>query len=77
MAPFGAKNTRGNARFELVRPSGGKVNGIEPNVHPNIGKTAERAKWAKKIGNGYPALIRMIVNQALRQKTPPNGKKQS
>ena len=72
---YRALNIRSYARFDLRVTPSGLVYVIEPNVNPNISKSDELALSAKKIGIEYPALIRMIVNQALRQKATPNGKK--
>jgi len=65
---YRALNIRSYARFDLRVTPSGQVHVIEPNVNPNIAKSDELAQSAMKVGISYPALIRMIVNQALRQK---------
>ena len=47
-----------------VTPAG-QVYVIEPNVNPNIARDDEVAQSADKVGISYPALIRMLVNQAV------------
>lgn len=66
---YRALNIRSYARFDLRVTPAGQVYVIEPNVNPNIGKHDELAQSAMKVGLTYPALIRRIVNQALRAKT--------
>lgn len=66
---YRALNIRSYARFDLRVTAAGQVYVIEPNVNPNIAKDDEVAQSAIKIGIGYPALIRMLVNQALRHKS--------
>ena len=44
----------------------GQVYVIEPNVNPNIARDDEVAQSAEKVGISYPALIRMLVSQAVR-----------
>lgn len=63
---YRALNIRSYARFDLRVTSAGQIHVIEPNVNPNIAKDDELAQSARKVGITYPALIRMIVNQALR-----------
>lgn len=63
---YRALNIRSYARFDLRVTPGGQVYVIEPNVNPNIGKNDELAQSASRIGITYPTLIRMVVNQALR-----------
>lgn len=64
---YRALNIRSYARFDLRVTAAGQIHVIEPNVNPNIAKDDELAQSAKKVGITYPALIRMIVNQALRR----------
>jgi D-alanine-D-alanine ligase len=64
---YRALNIRSYARFDLRVTAAGQVYVIEPNVNPNIAKDDELAQSAKKVGISYPALIRMLVNQALRR----------
>jgi D-alanine-D-alanine ligase len=61
-------NLRSYARFDLRITATGQVYVIEPNVNPCLARDDELAQSAKKVGISYPALIRMIVNQALRRK---------
>ncbi len=65
---YRALNIRSYARFDLRVTPGGLVYVIEPNVNPAIGKDDEMARSAMRSGIRYPALIRMIVGQALRRK---------
>lgn len=64
---YRALNIRSYARFDLRVTANGQIHVIEPNVNPNIAKDDELAQSARKVGIGYAALIRMIVNQALRR----------
>ena len=66
---YRALNIRSYARFDLRVTPAGQVYVIEPNVNPNIARDDEVAQSANKIGIDYPALIRVIVRQALRQKS--------
>ena len=66
---YRALNLRSYARFDLRVTESGQVYVIEPNVNPCLAKSDELALSAKKVGISYPALIRMIVNQALRRRT--------
>lgn len=66
---YRALNIRSYARFDLRVTPAGQVYVIEPNVNPNISKSDELAHSARKVGISYPALIRLIVNQAMRVKT--------
>jgi D-alanine-D-alanine ligase len=63
---YRALNIRSYARFDLRVTAAGQIHVIEPNVNPNIAKDDELAQSARQAGIGYSALIRMIVNQALR-----------
>ena len=63
---YRALNIRSYARFDLRVTPAGQVYVIEPNVNPNIARDDEVAQSANRIGIDYPALIRMIVRQALR-----------
>ena len=65
---YRALNIRAYARFDLRVTSGGLVYIIEPNVNPCIAKDDELAQSAEKVGIDYPALIRMLLRQALRRK---------
>jgi D-alanine-D-alanine ligase len=65
---YRALNIRSYARFDLRITPEGKVYVIEPNVNPCIAEHDEFAQAAKKVGIEYPALIRMVINQALRRK---------
>jgi D-alanine-D-alanine ligase len=65
---YRALNIRSYARLDLRVTPAGQVYVIEPNVNPCIAKDDEIAQSAKKVGISYPALIRMIVRQALRRK---------
>ncbi len=65
---YRALNIRSYARFDLRITPEGKVYVIEPNVNPCIAEYDEFAQAAKKVGIEYPALIRMVINQALRRK---------
>jgi D-alanine-D-alanine ligase len=65
---YRALNIRSYARFDLRVTAAGQVYVIEPNVNPNIARDDEVAQSADKVGISYPALIRMLVNQAVRQK---------
>lgn len=65
---YRALNIRSYARFDLRVTAAGQVYVIEPNVNPCIAKDDELAQSAIKVGIGYPALIRKVVNQALRRK---------
>ena len=67
---YRALNIKSYARFDLRVTSAGVVHVIEPNVNPNIAKSDELAQSAAKVGITYPALIRMIVRQALRPAKP-------
>ena len=66
---YRALNIRSYARFDLRVTAAGQVYVIEPNVNPNIAKDDEIAQSAFKVGIAYPALIRMLVNQALRRRS--------
>jgi D-alanine-D-alanine ligase len=66
---YRAMNIRSYIRFDLRVKASGNVYVIEPNANPNLAKDDELAQSAKKVGISYPALIRMIVNQALRRKS--------
>jgi D-alanine-D-alanine ligase len=63
-----ALNLKGYARFDLRVTASGQVYVIEPNVNPCLAKDDELAQSAQRVGIAYPALIRMIVNQALRRR---------
>jgi D-alanine-D-alanine ligase len=65
---YRALNIRSYARFDLRVTAAGQVYVIEPNVNPNIARDDEVAQSADKVGISYPALIRMLVRQAIRQK---------
>jgi len=65
---YRALNIRSYARLDLRVTPAGQVYVIEPNVNPCIARDDEVAQSARKVGIDYPALIRMIVNQALRRK---------
>lgn len=65
---YRALNIRSYARFDLRVTPSGQVYVIEPNVNPCIAKDDELAQSAAKVGITYPALIRKVVNQALRRK---------
>ena len=65
---YRALNLRSYARFDLRVTETGQVYVIEPNVNPCLAKDDELAQSAKKVGISYPALIRLIVNQALRRR---------
>jgi D-alanine-D-alanine ligase len=65
---YRALNIRSYARFDLRVTPAGQVYVIEPNVNPCIAKDDELAQSASKVGITYPALIRKLVNQALRRK---------
>jgi D-alanine-D-alanine ligase len=65
---YRALNIRSYARFDLRVTAAGNVYVIEPNANPNIAKDDELAQSARKAGIPYPALIRKVVNQALRRK---------
>ncbi|HUR41893.1 MAG TPA: hypothetical protein VM240_12090 [Verrucomicrobiae bacterium] len=64
---YRALNLRSYARFDLRVTPGGQVYVIEPNVNPCLAQDDELAQSARKVGIGYAALIRSIVNQALRR----------
>ncbi len=66
---YRALNIRSYARFDLRVTPAGQVYVIEPNVNPCIAKDDEIAQSANRVGIAYPALIRMIVRQALRRKS--------
>jgi D-alanine-D-alanine ligase len=66
---YRALNIRSYARFDLRVTAAGQVYVIEPNANPNIARDDEIAQSAQKVGISYPALIRMIVNQALRRRS--------
>lgn len=66
---YRALNIRSYARFDLRVTPAGQINVIEPNVNPCIARDDEIAQSAAKVGIAYPALIRMIVQQALRRKS--------
>jgi D-alanine-D-alanine ligase len=66
---YRALNIRSYARFDLRVKESGSIYVIEPNANPCIARDDELAQSAAKVGIAYPALIRMIVNQALRRKT--------
>jgi D-alanine-D-alanine ligase len=57
------------ARFDLRLTPAGQVYVIEANANPCIARDDELANSAKKVGIAYPALIRMVVNQAFRRKS--------
>ncbi len=65
---YRALNIRSYARFDLRITASGQVYVIEPNVNPCIARNDEFAQSAAKVGIDYPALIRRIVRQALREK---------
>ncbi|HUP92177.1 MAG TPA: ATP-grasp domain-containing protein [Solimonas sp.] len=65
---YRALNIRAYARFDLRITPAGQVYVIEPNVNPCIAKDDEFGQSAERIGIAYPALIRRLVNQALRRK---------
>lgn len=65
---YRALNIRSYARFDLRVTAAGNVYVIEPNANPCIAKDDELAQSALKAGITYPALIRKVVNQALRRK---------
>lgn len=65
---YRALNLRSYARFDLRVTASGQVYVIEPNVNPCLAKDDELAQSAQRVGIGYPALIRLIVNQALRRR---------
>ncbi len=65
---YRALNIRSYARFDLRLTAAGNVYVIEPNANPCIAKDDELAQSALKAGIGYPALMRKVVNQALRRK---------
>ncbi len=65
---YRALNIRSYARFDLRVKASGNVYVIEPNANPCIAKEDELAQSANKVGITYPALIRMMVSQALRRK---------
>ena len=65
---YRALNIRSYARFDLRVTPSGQVYVIEPNVNPCIAKDDELAQSASKVGIGYPALIRKVVNQALKRR---------
>ena len=64
---YRALNIRSYARFDLRVTATGQVYVIEPNANPNIARDDEVAQSADKVGISYPALIRMIVSQAVRK----------
>jgi D-alanine-D-alanine ligase len=64
---YAALNLRSYARFDLRVTPTGKVYVIEPNVNPCLARNDELAQSAHKVGIEYPALIRTLVNQALRR----------
>jgi len=66
---YRALNIRSYARFDLRVTEAGNVYVIEPNANPCIAKDDELAQSALKAGINYPALIRKVVNQALRRKS--------
>jgi D-alanine-D-alanine ligase len=57
------------ARFDLRLTPAGQVYVIEANANPCIARDDELANSARKVGIAYPALIRMVVNQAFRRKS--------
>jgi D-alanine-D-alanine ligase len=65
---YRALNIRSYARFDLRVKASGSVYVIEPNVNPNIAKDDEVAQSAERIGIDYPALIRMLLRQAMRRR---------
>lgn len=65
---YRALNIRSYARFDLRITPAGQVYVIEPNVNPCIARDDEFGQSAAKVGIAYPALIRSIVNQALRRR---------
>lgn len=65
---YRALNIRSYARFDLRVTPAGQVYVIEPNVNPCIARNDEFAQSAEKVGIAYPALIRRLVRQALRQR---------
>jgi D-alanine-D-alanine ligase len=64
---YRALNIRSYARFDLRVTAAGQVYVIEPNANPNIARDDEVAQSADKVGISYPALVRMIVSQAVRK----------
>ena len=66
---YRALNIRSYARFDLRVTPAGLVYVIEPNVNPCIARDDELAQSAEKTGIAYPALIRMLLRQALRRKS--------
>ena len=64
---YRALNIRSYARFDMRVTPSGQIHVIEPNVNPNIARDDELAQSARKVGIPYPALIRMVVHQALRR----------
>jgi D-alanine-D-alanine ligase len=69
---YRALNIRSYARFDLRVTAAGQVYVIEPNVNPNIARDDELAQSAGKVGISYPALIRMLVSQAVRGRKARN-----
>lgn len=65
---YRALNIGSYARFDLRVTATGEIYVIEPNVNPSIAKSDEFAHSADRVGIAYPALIRMVVNQALRRR---------
>jgi D-alanine-D-alanine ligase len=65
---YRALNIRSYARFDLRVTAAGQVYVIEPNANPNIARDDEVAQSAEKVGISYPALIRMLVSQAVRRR---------
>jgi D-alanine-D-alanine ligase len=66
---YRALNLRSYARFDLRVTATGQVYVIEPNVNPCLARDDELAQSALRVGIPYPALIRAIVNQALRRRS--------
>lgn len=65
---YRALNIRSYARFDLRITPKGRVYVIEPNVNPCIARNDEFAQSAARAGIDYPALIRRIVRQALKER---------
>ena len=66
---YRALNLRSYARFDLRVTPAGVVHVIEANANPCIARNDELANSALKAGISYPALIRMVVRQALQRKS--------
>lgn len=65
---YRALNIRSYARFDLRLTAAGQVHVIEANANPCLARNDELANSALKAGIAYPALVRMIVQQALRRR---------